>query len=317
MRGHARERDLGRGGVEGLGDDLPQLGGVDRVGEIAGEAGEVEGLRPAQPDLLVGHEGDADVAVAVLRAEIGQERHDDGDRGLVVGAEHAGPVAEDDVGADPGLELGMLGRAQPDVLLRVEAEIRPRVAPQLRAHHRRQAHVDGVEMGDEADPGRARHGPGLPRGDGGVAVDHDVGEAEIAQFRRQHLGETLLSRRARQRRRAGVALALDRDVAQEAPDQLRAPVHRVGCSALSAAAAAPIARPVRPHRGHGRGTVPYARARARVNATGTARRALAVLLGLERRRSHPLIRCPIDRSAIPAGSLREAETSARAPRGLV
>src|SRR4051812_27973979 len=118
----------------------------------------------------------------------------------------------------------MLGRAQPDVLLRVEAKICSLVAPQLRMYDGRKAHVDGVEMGDEADAGCVRHGPRLPRCDGGARVDHDVDEAEIVQLRRQQCGETLLTRRAWQRSPAGVALALDRDVAQESLDQLRANV---------------------------------------------------------------------------------------------
>ena len=45
-----------------------------------------------------------------------QQRHHRGDRRLVVGAQHAGAVAEDDLLADVGCQLGMLGRPQPDVL---------------------------------------------------------------------------------------------------------------------------------------------------------------------------------------------------------
>ncbi len=98
--------------------------------------------------------------MGIVGAEPRQQRHDDRHRSLVVGPEHAGAVAEQDVFAGPTADLGVVGDAQPDVLIAVQAEILALEAQDLRADDGREARIDRVEMSDEADPWRAGR---LPR----------------------------------------------------------------------------------------------------------------------------------------------------------
>lgn len=84
MGADADEAYFGCGRIEGLDDDLAKLAAVDRIGEITGKTGEIERLGTAQPDLLIRHEGDMDVAVRVLRRQFGQQGHDDRNRGFVL-----------------------------------------------------------------------------------------------------------------------------------------------------------------------------------------------------------------------------------------
>jgi hypothetical protein len=67
----------------------------------------------AAPDLFVGREADAQLAVRDLRVrqQMPRHRHDDGDAGLVVGAEQRRPAGGHDVVADLVRQVGrLLGR---------------------------------------------------------------------------------------------------------------------------------------------------------------------------------------------------------------
>ena len=63
----ALDADRGAACIEGFVDHFAELAAVDRVGEVDGELREVDLLGAEKADLLVGDEGDVDVAV---RAEV-------------------------------------------------------------------------------------------------------------------------------------------------------------------------------------------------------------------------------------------------------
>jgi hypothetical protein len=102
MDAMAADADTHLGCGERLVVDPPDLGAVQRVGEVRSECVDVEVL-DAAADLLVHGEADADRRVLDLRVadEIGDRGHDLGHARLVVGAEEGRPVRRDDVVADP------------------------------------------------------------------------------------------------------------------------------------------------------------------------------------------------------------------------
>ena len=110
----------------------------------------------------------------------------------------------------------MLGDPQPDVFFAVQAEVFTIEAQDLRMNIRRQSDVHGVDVGDKAHARRAGRVAPSDGGDGGVLVNHYLVQAQLRQLIGQQPGHLVLAGRGGQRRCRSVALAGDRQIAEEA-----------------------------------------------------------------------------------------------------
>ena len=220
MRGDAGDGDGRLGRVESLGDELAQRAAIDGVGELGREARQVHRLGAAQPDLLVRHERHQHVAMRrPFPHQRLEQRHHHRHRRLVVGAQDAGAVGDDQRLADIGQQLRVLRDAHPDHALRVQAQIGAVERHEPRMDVRREPDIDRVDMGAEADPGRALDRAGQTGGQHRMVVEMDVGQAELLELALQQPGHVPLPRRAGHHCRAGIALAGDGEIAEQAPDQ--------------------------------------------------------------------------------------------------
>ena len=155
----ALDADDGLVGGEALEDDLAALGAVEGVGDVGREVAREVGV-DAAADLLVGGEGDADRAVRDLGVgeEVAGHGHDDGDAGLVVGAEERRAAGGDDVVA---LALGEVGGGlgREDEVGRVgEGDARRRRSARwtMRLDAGGVELRRGVDVGEEGDGGGGR-----------------------------------------------------------------------------------------------------------------------------------------------------------------
>ena len=71
-------------------------------------------------------------------------------------------------------------------------------------------------MGDKADPRRSGHIASFHRGDGRVLIDFDIVQPQLTQLLRQLAGHLVLTWGGGQRGGARVALAANREIAEEA-----------------------------------------------------------------------------------------------------
>ena len=216
----ALDADRGAACIEGFVDHFAELAAVDRVGEVDGELREVDLLGAEKADLLVGDEGDVDVAVrAVFLHDDVEGRHDVGDGRLVVRTEHRGAVGDDDVVAHVLLDFRMLGRAHPQVLFLVQADVAALIAADhLRMDVGAEAGIHSVEMAAPAD---RRNGLVVGKIARKQCRQHavfgnlNVDEAEFGKFFGEHAGELALAFGARDDACLPVALARDGHIAQE------------------------------------------------------------------------------------------------------
>src|SRR5690606_38094679 len=123
-----------------------------------------------------------------------QQRHDDGDGGFVVGAKYACAITDDDVFTNPVEDFWVFRHPQPDILLPVETKIFSLKPQYLRTDDWRQADIDGIEMGNEAD--RRCVGPvATPdSGDDRMLIDNDIVETKAAHLLAKQAGKICLSR---------------------------------------------------------------------------------------------------------------------------
>ena len=134
----------------------------------------------AAADFLVRGEGDAHRAVGDARVgeKVAGGGHDDGDAGLVVGAEQGGAAGGDDVVALLGGEVGRLGRREHEVGCVGKADLAPVVAAvDDRPDTGRVELGRGVDVGEERDR-RGGDGAGNGREDRAVAGQAHVGGAD-------------------------------------------------------------------------------------------------------------------------------------------
>ena len=180
MGGHPGEANLRRRGVKVLIHDLAQFAAVDSPGKIDGKTAEIQRFRPPQSHLFIGDEGHHDIAVTMFRRQVFQHRHHHRDRRFVVGAEHTGAIAENNLFVRIGENLRMLGNPQPDLLFTIQAQILAGKTQNLWMNVRGQPDVHGVDVGDKANPRRARDIPSFYRGDGGMVINHDIVQPKAA-----------------------------------------------------------------------------------------------------------------------------------------
>ena len=197
--------------------ELAHRGAVERVRADGAEALDVE-ERGALPHLLVGREADADRRPRELGMgrEVRDRGHHLGHAGLVVGAEQRVAARGDDVVADRVAQLG-----HPLGLEHGPAARQRDVAAVVVAVHERLDPAAGlvrarVQVGEQADDGRALHGRGQRGEDVALRVLLGVAEPDLAQLLHQHPPELELPRGARAARAVARRLRVDADVAQEA-----------------------------------------------------------------------------------------------------
>ena len=149
---------FGRGGVEALVLKFAEFASVDCVGLFGAKNLRVEILCPPS-DFLVGGERSADRAVRQfrMRGVVGEEVHDLGDPGLVIGAQECRAVRDDQVLADVGEELGEIGGTHDDrrggVLFVEDYVLTPVILDDAGIDALAGACGRGVHVRDEADGG--------------------------------------------------------------------------------------------------------------------------------------------------------------------
>ena len=149
----AVDADLGRGGVEVLILQLPDLAAVHGVGLLGGELGEVKVVRtPA--DLLIRGEADGDLAVRHLGMgqEVGAGADDLSDARLVVRPQQGGAVGDDELLADVLLQVGEI--LHPQGLAVPQLDVPALVAEAPGLHVLAADAGGGVHVGDEAQGGQ-------------------------------------------------------------------------------------------------------------------------------------------------------------------
>ena len=206
-------------GGEGLIDDLAQVGAVERVGKRRAQVGR-QILVDAAPDLFVGREGDTQLAVGQLRVrqQVFRHGHDDGDTGLVVGAQQRRATGGYDILADFRQQVGrLLGREH---LRRVVGQ--HDLAAVVGAMHDRldAAGMEGgcsVYMGQKTDHRRAGFHGRRDRGEHrAVAGQRHFLRADLFQFLHKQVQQVKLDRRARRGARFFIRLRVDLAVAHQA-----------------------------------------------------------------------------------------------------
>ena len=209
----------GRRAVDGVGGDGAEL--LDRK------------VDDAAADLLVGVEHDLDRAVrdVGIRGEIADRGEDLGDAGLVVGAEEARPVGDDELVAGVVRELRRLRRAdhlaraaELDLAAVVRDALRVRLAARLARR------VDVREERDRRDV--AVDGRRERRRDVAVAVDRRVREADLLELVAEEAEQDELALGARVRLGVLVGLRVDLRVADEPRGGVFRELRRERCSSL-------------------------------------------------------------------------------------
>src|SRR5688572_22983513 len=110
MNVDAADGDDGQIGGESLDIDFARAAAVERVTDVRSELFQID-MVDAMADFFVAGKENANGAVQELRMldEMMSELHDDGDAGLVVGAEQRGAIGGDDRFADEALQLRVVG----------------------------------------------------------------------------------------------------------------------------------------------------------------------------------------------------------------
>ena len=201
-------------GREVLVVDAPDLGAVERVGEVGPVFLEVEMLDAASYFLV---DGEADPKGCMLDLgmfrEVRNGRHDLGDARLVVGAEKRRPVGRDEIVPDLLGEERTLGGAQHLAPIARQLDVASVVADHLRLHIRARLVRARIHVRDQPDRRAARARE--RREDVAVLLEDRVFEAEVTELLREHLAEVSLFGGARVRRRLRIRLGVDPDVAEE------------------------------------------------------------------------------------------------------
>ena len=180
MGGHAGKANFRGGGVKVLIDDLPELAAVDGPGKIDGKTREIQRFCTAQAHFLIRHKRHHDIAVAVLWRQVLQYRHHYRHGGFVIRPEHAGTVAKNNLFIGISEDFGMLSDAQPDLFFSVQTEVFTSKTQDLWMNIRRQPDVNGIDMGNKANPRRACDIASFHRRDGSVLVDHNLIQPQLA-----------------------------------------------------------------------------------------------------------------------------------------
>ena len=222
----AREVHVGLGGVEALVVHDADGAAVERVAEGRTVLLEVEQLG-AVAELLVGHERNCEARVRDGRVGLnaGDERHDLGDAGLVVGGEQGAAVGADDPAAHHVVQLGVDGGVGEDLLAVDHAhdELAALVVDDLRLH----AVARHARLGIDVRVERERRQVLRPRRCGnmsrhvGMLGRLDVLGAQLAQLGGEQLGHVELALCRRDLIGVlGVALRVGAHVAQKALDDV-------------------------------------------------------------------------------------------------
>ena len=181
---------VGHGGVERLILIVGDVAAVQGVGKVGAEARHVK-VAGAPADLLVGREAKAELAVGrALREQLLHRLEDDGDAGLVIGAQQGGAIGADQILSH---ELGKLrepGGLHNDVLLLIEYDVSAGIVDDLRLDVLAGQVGGGVHVGDEADGGQmliSRRG-GEPGVDVAVRIYKGVVHAQAVELVHQKVG---------------------------------------------------------------------------------------------------------------------------------
>ena len=221
MDADALDREQQLVGGERLRLELSEAGAVERVGDVGAERGEIE-MVGSPSDLLVDREPDpGGRARAVVAEQPVGGRDDDRDPGLVVRPEERRSVARDEVVTELVGETGHVGRVEH--LRRVAREHDRRASPGTvhdRGHPGARRGRRRVDVRDQPDRGRALHRARHRREHVAVLRELGVLEPDRTELVHQQPREVELPRGGRVRRRVGVGLRVDDDVAEKALEDL-------------------------------------------------------------------------------------------------
>ncbi|MBA8853529.1 hypothetical protein FHW20_004511 [Ochrobactrum intermedium] len=146
---------------------------------------------------------------------MGENRHYDGNRCLVVCSQNTRAIASDDVLILPAANFRMLVNTKPDIGFTVQANVAAREAVDRGSDFRRQSNIGRIEMRDKSDTWATGTLPPQKRCYDCLIVYDHILKPELLQFGGQQASQLKLAGRRRQFRRRDIALAWYRKIAEK------------------------------------------------------------------------------------------------------